>query len=234
MAIVDAALTRLLTEQRRRPPETLEGIAEEYGDTPREQNPQLARQIAGLPAEGRLPAKGTADRRRYDSALRNVQRYRAPEGKQRRRPGAGVLPSLREATRLRLAGGRLDHVRRNGLLMRLAAQIRVSQTWKFVVMPSDTAGHARFQPITGSAMGPALDAWTRGEYQTSGALLLEAFFAAYKLSADVGAIQSVQLQMIGRPPKDDAGPGGTGGRGAGGRGAKKAPAKKKAAPRGRK
>jgi hypothetical protein len=123
-------------------------------------------------------------------------------------------------------------------MMRLAAQIRVSQTWKFVTMPSDVAGHARFQFISGPMVGPALDAWTAGDMPGAGELLLAAFFAAYKLTADVGAIQSVQLQMIGRPPRDDAGPEGGGGRGAGGRGAKKAPARKattkKAAPRGRK
>lgn len=201
MAITDRALTRLLTGGRRQP-ESLEDVAGAFGDTPREQNSQLARAVAGLPATGRLPARGTADRRRYDAALRNVQRWRAPEGRQRRRPGRGVLPRLRRMARERLAGARLAHVRRTGLMMRLAAQIRVSQTWKHVTMPADAAGHARYQFIPGPALGPTLDAWEAGDMAEAGALLLAAFFTAYQLTADVGAISSVQLQMVGRPPRE--------------------------------
>jgi len=50
----------------------------------------LARAFAGLPDTGKLPAKGTDDRRAYDTANRSINRYlnyEAGTGKQARNPG---------------------------------------------------------------------------------------------------------------------------------------------------
>lgn len=56
----------------------------EYGGSPA----QLARALAGIP-EGKLPGKGSDDRKAYDASLRSVNRwlnYEAGTGKQARNP----------------------------------------------------------------------------------------------------------------------------------------------------
>ena len=73
---VAAALTAALTAGKPEPV-TIEEVLGTYAGG----NPALARELAGLPSTGALPRKGTAERRRYDTAMRRVQRYdgrRAP------------------------------------------------------------------------------------------------------------------------------------------------------------
>jgi hypothetical protein len=192
-------LTRALTG-RARTPESLEDIASVYGDIPRHQNPALARELTGLPPTGRLPARGTAERRAYEATLRSVQRYRAGEGRQRRRPGRDTLRRLRAAARLRLAGPRLAQVRRLGILMRLTAEIRVSRVWRTHHMPSDVAGRPRMVHVGPELMRPVLDAWEAGDVDQAGAQLLEAFFTAYwgePEPAEMATIERVQLRLPG-------------------------------------
>lgn len=60
---------------------------------------QLARDLAGIPQTGKLPAKGTPERTAYDTQMRNVNRYlKAESGKegQKRKPSATTQERLNQ------------------------------------------------------------------------------------------------------------------------------------------
>ena len=179
MSVVDEALTELLTG---RPPSDIRGLAAVYSPVPRRQNAAMARTLAGLPETGRLPAKGTAERRRYDDYLRSLQRYRAPVGRQRRRPNPSVLERLRAEARRRLTARNVARARAEGLKMRVrvgyvfyeGGRRRVSD------MPG-TSGWVEIPPD--ERLAEVLDVWVAGEREEAGELLLATFFVEYKLPA---------------------------------------------------
>lgn len=162
-----------------RPPTSLEGIAAIYGASPRTQNPAMAREMAGLAATGRLPARGTEGRRHYETAMRNLQRYRASEGRQRRRPGSATLERLRAGAAARLTERNIERARDEGLMMRLRAWIKVSRKAQVSTMPADIGGSPRFQWIAPQLLGRTLVEFGRGEYEDAADELLGAFFLAY-------------------------------------------------------
>ncbi len=193
MSAFDEALSNLLTG---RPPSDLEGIAAVYGTEPRTQNPAMARELAGI-GPGPLPFRGTAQRRQYAAALRNLQRYRAPAGREHRTPRPATLGRLREGAGRILTARNIARARRGGLMMRLSARIRVSRKWQTSNMPSDVGGHPRYQFIPGATLADTLARWAAGDLDAAGAALLAAFFTAYwgtPNPADVGQIESVRLR----------------------------------------
>ena len=69
-------------------------IVQSYGGNKNE----LARDIAGIPQGGKLPAKGTPERKAYDTASRNINRWlKSESGKegQKRRPNAEAQGKLK-------------------------------------------------------------------------------------------------------------------------------------------
>jgi hypothetical protein len=204
---IEEALSLLLIG-RPRPPSTFNEVVEAFGDTSRTQNPAIARALTEL-SEGRLPRRGTEQRRAYDSAMRRVHRYRTT-GVERRRPGPAVLAELRRLARRHLGAETADRVKRNGAWMRLTASIRVSDRWVIHTMPADVAGGARqpgqprgsgmkprWQYLDGRSMTSVVDRWMDGDFAGAAAELLEAFFRAYWGDPDpceVGRIDNVELK----------------------------------------
>lgn len=192
MGIVADALGELIMQGAPAKPATpsdLPTLAGFFGPVPRRQHPAIARYLSATPP-GQLPPKGGAPRRAYDAALRRIQRARArgsfnPSDQQQVREEVGRLIDAAHQERVeRHIKRQLRLLRRDGLLMRLVAVIRVSHVRKQVVMPSDAGGVPRYQPIDGPAATPALEAWedaynNEGDFDIVDELLLAAFFSAY-------------------------------------------------------
>lgn len=142
----------------------LESIAREFGATRREQNPNLARLLAG-----------TDDRRsrEYRAALRRVQRYRAGPGQERRRPA----PEVR--TRLQRTARRLATTRRRRELASRPSWVEVSGE---IEVSRDR--RRRTVSLTGSPMSPdamadVVQAWDSGDRATAVDSFQEAFADHY-------------------------------------------------------
>jgi hypothetical protein len=173
--VLEDALNALLAG-RSRIPGTLEDAYGEFGSTPRQQNPALAREMVGLPSEGRLPRVGTDSRREYENAKRNVQRYRKVGG-QTRTPRSGSLARVLAAARRRagVTVTRADAVRSSGANMQGRGDVLVSPPNTHTqTMPAIGSQH-----ISGPAMGPAVSAWERGDMPAAAAALEDAFMGAY-------------------------------------------------------
>ncbi len=193
MGLLDEALSRLLIG-RDRPPTSFNDVVEAFGDAPRRQNPNIARALSGV--DGPLPRKGSPQRRVYDSALRRVNRWRTTAA-ERRRPSPASLAELRALARRRLAGEAAQRIAQRGAWMRLAAEIKVSQTWKTHTMPADAGGRPRFQHLPGATMAAAVTAWMDGDVDGAGGQLLRAFFDQYwgdPEPAQTGRIIRVELR----------------------------------------
>lgn len=163
------ALTACLTEERKTP-QTVGEVVQVYGGS----NSVLARDLVGLPESGTLPRKGTAPRRSYDSAMRRVQRYRAPEGKQRRKPSATALNTLIRKGRARLASHRVATARVNGLRLTIVGDIRVSDSYRSNVrMPARGTTWLRPQYVR-----TALALWQDNKEAEAGEELQALFFSA--------------------------------------------------------
>lgn len=60
---------------------------------------QLARDLAGIPQSGKLPARGTSERTAYDTQMRNLSRYLKSEsgkGGQKRNPSPATQERLKQ------------------------------------------------------------------------------------------------------------------------------------------
>lgn len=189
MSAIDDALNGLL---RGRAPASIEGIAGVFGARPRTQNPAMARALTGLPSSGRLPAKGTLERRQYEAALRNVQRYRAPEGRQRRRPAPRTLQRLRAAASATLTARNVARARREGLKMAIRANFRMYLGQRRMQMNQrmPASGYVFVPP--GPMLSQALDIWTgaqAGEVEDAddaGWALFGAFMEEYAAGSGMG------------------------------------------------
>lgn len=175
MGIIDAALTAALAGRRTLPRSVREASSASGGNAP------LARAMAGLEPTGKLPPKGSDAYKRYRTALRNLERYQAPEGRQQRgTSGRGrLLDQARRTATTLIAGANIGRARQAGLDMRLRASLRVSKVVRTHTMPADAGGKPRFVRIPAAGARPALDAWEAGDLDVAGAELLAAFFAAY-------------------------------------------------------
>lgn len=185
MGIVDEALTEALMAGVPLPADT-----EDLTDI--DTRKRLAREDAGLPETGPLPAKGTAQRRSYDSAMRRLQRYTTTAGQKRTVTGERLRRLLNTAGRV-LALPNVAAARTSGLDMQLTASIKVSQVWKTHTMPVGEPQH-----ISGSLLGPTLNAWVLGDMGRAGTELLAAFFTAYwgiPDPAEVGEIDSCTVTL---------------------------------------
>jgi hypothetical protein len=92
---------------------------------------QLAREIEGLPPSGRLPRKGTDERRRYDTLSRRLQRWTTTRGAQRRsfrEARSGWRETRRAFFRRRFPSW--ARMRRRGARMRLEARVKIPSPGK--------------------------------------------------------------------------------------------------------
>jgi hypothetical protein len=141
-------------------PVTVEDVLKSYSGG----NSALARELAGLPPAGALPRKGTAERRRYDSAMRRVQRY-GSTGAERRRPKGEALADLRRRGAANLAGPQLAKARREGLSVRFMAHFRVSRNFYTKAIPP--AAGAMIRLGSRDVRGP-LALWVAGDREAAG------------------------------------------------------------------
>jgi hypothetical protein len=186
-----AALTSALIGRGRQTPSTLDDAYSAAG-TDRGANGRLARSVAGIPQTGKLPPKGSPERRRYLNAQRNVERYRKG-----RRPRA-QLPRILEGARRLAAGDNIAALLRNGADMQIRARIKVSNNWRTHTMPADVGTGRRMQYVEGQLFRLAVRQWQAGNMQAAGEEVLRAFFFAYwgtELPADVGAVEYVRLEI---------------------------------------
>lgn len=168
---VGAALEAVLTEERGSPMTPAE-ILRAYGGS----KPAIARDIAGLPP-GPLPRKGTPERRRYDSALRSIQRYYTEAGE--RRSISGALPELRGRARRVVSDAQVKQARRLGLGVRVLAQYTVSRNQYVGLLPADAGGAARFQQVPGGGLRGVLRSFNAGDVEEAGDELLGRMLALY-------------------------------------------------------
>jgi hypothetical protein len=148
-------------------PQTLEDIGRAYGDAPRERNSLMAREATGLPQTGPLPPRGTVGRRQYNSERDRVRRYFTGA----RHPAPAALDALRRGARLHIAARQLARARAHGLGLQLLLGYWVSKTFKTGTLPPGGPAHIAAQWVR-----PALNAWTSGNAEEAGAILLAAFF----------------------------------------------------------
>lgn len=197
-----AALTSALLGRGRRAPSTLDDAYSAAG-TDRGSSGRLARELAGIPQTGKLPRRGSPERRRYDAAIRNVQRYRTTAG-ERRRP-TRQLPGILQAARSLATGDNIAALLRSGAQMQIRARIKVSNTWRTHTMPADIGTGRRMQYVEGQLFRLAVRQWQAGNMQAAGEEVLRAFFFAYwqgykdqpntELPASVGAVEYVRLEI---------------------------------------
>lgn len=199
MSLVSEVLTRFLTGK---PPADIEKLAEIYAAERRQQNSAMARELSGVPA-GRLPAKGTEARRRYDAARRNVERYRAPEGRQRRKPSPKTFERLRGGARRILTARNVERARKDGLMMRVRMWYLVSRVYRVATMPADAGGQRQYVGIEPGMLRETLGLWETGDDEAAGEALLWAFIESYWKSGgpmpeQLGEVESVQLRWPGQ------------------------------------
>ena len=137
-ATMAAALTAALTAGKPEPV-TIEDVLGSYGN-----GSTFARELSGLPSTGPLPRKGTPERRRYDTAMRRVQRYRST-GAERRRPSAETLATLRRRALANLARDNLARARARGCDVRLLCSYRVSKNYYTATCPASSGGVSRWE-----------------------------------------------------------------------------------------
>jgi len=154
-------------------------------------NPALARELAGLPSTGPLPRKGTAERRRYDAAMRRVQRY-GTRGTERRKPKGENLAELRRRARANLAADNLARARREGLSVAFMAHFRVSRNEYTKRIPPTKASMIR---LSGRVVRGALALWAAGDREAAGAELEGLAWAHYWDPDETG--DEVAGQLIG-------------------------------------
>lgn len=129
----------------------------------------MARDLLGLAPAERLPARGTARRRRYESAKRQYQRYTTGAGQRR----GAAKPSRATAARIiawakgRYRAGQLDAMRKRGFRLRVHAYVMPS--------PPNRNAHPQWLPggrrpgllqyldVEPDYAGPVADAWERGD-----------------------------------------------------------------------
>lgn len=146
----------------------------------------LARMLVGLPAAGRLPKPGTEIRKRYNAAIRQIQRYTTGAG-QRRGQGAGKVSSAareRAIARWRKAVGPTwrssfwARLRAKGARSRLAGNWRVGGSKdprRFRELPK--AGEGVRLPA--NVMDELLDAAEAAEWTEALEIFLGAFSDAF-------------------------------------------------------
>lgn len=151
----------------------LERIASFYGASPRTQNPRIAAVLAG-----------TTDTRakEYKAAIRSLQRYRAPAGKQRRTPGKATLGKLVAVARIGKA-----------LAYRKGARATILGT----VQVSDDARRRTLGPVrlSGDALKPALDRWQLGNTDAAADSFLGAFRKAYGVRFSLAEDEDLEVEL---------------------------------------
>jgi hypothetical protein len=191
---VTAALTAALTAGKPEPV-TIEDVLGSYSGG----NPALARELAKLPSTGPLPRKGTAERRRYDSAMRRVQRY-GSTGAERRRPKGENLADLRRRALVNLAAPQLAKARREGLAVRFMAQFRVSRNYYTKAIPPAPGDMIYLTPDDASDLMPsvraALALWRAGDREAAGADI-ESLAWAHYWNPDDESAEEIIGELIG-------------------------------------
>jgi hypothetical protein len=191
---VAAALTAALTAGKPEPV-TIEEVLGTYAGG----NPALARELAGLPSTGALPRKGTAERRRYDTAMRRVQRY-GSTGAERRRPKGEALADLRRRGLVNLAGPQLAKARREGLAVRFMAHFRVSRNFYTKAIPPARGDMIYLTPDEApdlmTAVRGALALWRAGDREAAGADI-ESLAWAHYWNPDDESAEEIIGELIG-------------------------------------
>lgn len=142
----------------------VESIAREFGATRREQNPNLARLLAG-----------SDDRRsrEYRNALRRVQRYRAGPGHQHRTPPPEVRTRLQRTARRLAAARRRRELTQRPSWVEISGSIEVSQ---------DRRRRTVGSPLPAEAMADVIDTWQSGDRAGAADSFQEAFADQYGVS----------------------------------------------------
>lgn len=123
----------------------------------------LARMLVGLPAVGRLPKPGTKIRKRYNAAIRQIQRYTTTkEGGQTRGQGAGKVSSAardKAIARWRRAVGPTWRSSFWARLRAKGARSRVAGNWRV----GRSKDPRQFRTLPAAGAGVKLSSWTMGE-----------------------------------------------------------------------
>jgi hypothetical protein len=169
-------------------PADVAGLVEAMGG-----GPAFARRLARLPASGRLPARGTEARKRYQADLRQIQRYTTSSG-QRRGQGEGAVSSRARTAALgrwrRVAAGPLraawfGRLRSKGAYWRVAGSIIVGGSKdprrEFRVIPP---GSVQGYGLSGGQIGAVLVEAEAGLWDRAVAVFFEAAGSVYGVSLD--------------------------------------------------
>lgn len=180
--------------------------------------------MLGLGEGGRLPAKGSPERRRYDATMQQLRRAdpSTAQGRAQPRPAKELGEKAAQAARPRWAAkvrswagvesAMVARARRSGLYMRLVVSGftpagRVNRAAKAkkptssyhrkrrTVMPSDMGAQRRVF-IRPALVGPVMDAWAGGELDQAADRLIEAFFESYQLpGTSIDDVESAQVEV---------------------------------------
>lgn len=154
--------------------------------------PALARMLVGLPATGRLPKPGTKIRKRYNAAIRQIQRYTTTAGQRRGQGSAGVSSAARDKAIARWRGvvgptwrsSFYDRLRAKGGRTRVAGGWRVGgskDTRRYRMLPTGGDG----AKLATSYTGRMLNAVEVGDWERALAVFLEGFSDGYDVEVTV-------------------------------------------------
>ncbi|MHB8573640.1 MAG: hypothetical protein ACYDAY_11920 [Candidatus Dormibacteria bacterium] len=180
------------------PEDSVDGEEDDDGIPSGILNSDIARALVGMRRKGKLPSpkgRGKVQRRRYEAALRTVQRHRKAEGEVRR--NRKTLEAIREAIRRRGLGDRGDELAAAGVDMAMTAAIRVSRNFSTHRMPA-----LGYTFLPGESLGLVVSAWRRGSKSGVAGELLLAFFANYWEGwiPDADEVKSWRRSRRGAPP----------------------------------
>jgi hypothetical protein len=158
----------------------MEGIAGQFGDTPRERAAAAAEALSG-----------TSDRssREFRNARRNWYRWMRGE----RHPSAESTTRLQEAVRRRMAGRRLDRLREEGATVELEGEHGATGYEKVRGTPSVVY-------LSPEQMADVVDAWTAGDEDEAVRRFGQRFGESYAQSSDWRILDVDRLTLrAGRP-----------------------------------
>lgn len=178
-------------------PATVEGLVRLAGGA----NSDLARLVAGLPAQGRLPADTgpRSPRRSYDNTMRSLQRYRKTSGETRGKTKPEQLSKWQRAVVPKAQQKFIRDIRRRGARVRLIAV-------EYIV--SDAVDVSDAMPVAGpgvyidaAACRAFTDPWLAGNEERAAGVFLVAFADAYHFPglAEIDEIDEISMWLDGQP-----------------------------------